>query len=160
MSDFFQNGVVATFHKLKRRDKDSLEYDLLEFASNKNITLVLPSLYTEIHGEGLRKIIEELKPVKYLRDIVVTLGPADKEQFLEIKKYFSQLSQKINIIWNSGPRLQALYDELIEHDLNSGPDGKGRSTWMAYGYILSKREAHVIALHDCDIITYSRDMLD
>lgn len=160
MSDFFQNGVVATFHRLKCREKDTLEYDLLEFASNKNITLVLPSLYTEIHGEGLKKIIEELQPVKYLRDIVVTLGPADKSQFLEIKKFFSRLPQKVNIIWNSGPRVQALYDELIEHDLNPGPDGKGRSTWMAYGYILSKREAHVIALHDCDIITYSRDMLD
>jgi glucosyl-3-phosphoglycerate synthase len=30
---------------------------------------------------------------------------------------------------------------------------------MAYGYILSQHEFHVIALHDCDILTYSRDLL-
>jgi glucosyl-3-phosphoglycerate synthase len=30
---------------------------------------------------------------------------------------------------------------------------------MAYGYILSQLDFHVIALHDCDIISYSRDLL-
>ncbi len=30
---------------------------------------------------------------------------------------------------------------------------------MAYGYILAKGKAHVIALHDCDILTYNREML-
>jgi glucosyl-3-phosphoglycerate synthase len=30
---------------------------------------------------------------------------------------------------------------------------------MAFGYILSRGEAHSVALHDCDIITYSRDLL-
>ena len=30
---------------------------------------------------------------------------------------------------------------------------------MAYGYILSRQEFQAIALHDCDITTYSREML-
>ena len=30
---------------------------------------------------------------------------------------------------------------------------------MAYGYILAKKDSRIIALHDCDIITYSREML-
>lgn len=159
MSDFFQNGVVATFHRLKETNLDQLENELLEFAANKNICLILPSLYSEIQGPGLNGIIKELKKVKYLGGIIVTLGPADRQQFQEIKKLFSQLPQEVNIIWNSGPRIQALYDELREYDLDTGPDGKGRSTWMAYGYILSKKENRVIALHDCDIVTYSREML-
>jgi len=159
MSDFFQNGVVATFHRLKETDLDHLESELLEFASNKSISLILPSLYSEIHGPGLKGIINELKRVNYLSEIILTLGPADRQQFQEIKKLFSQLPQKVSIIWNSGPRIQSLYDELGEYDLDAGPDGKGRSTWMAYGYILSKKESRVIALHDCDIITYSREML-
>lgn len=160
MSDFYQNGIIATFHHLRSVDTDLLEQSLLEFAANKRITLVLPSLYSEIHGDGLRMIIAELKKVKYLSEIIVTLGPADKEQFHEIKQFFSQLPQKVNVIWNSGPRVQSLYDELVENDLDSGPDGKGRSTWMAYGYLLAKKECQVIALHDCDIITYSREILD
>jgi len=159
MSDFFQNGIVATFHRLDVTDIERLENDLLEYSTKKPITLVLPSLYSEIHGEGLGKIVQELKHINYLREIVLTLGPADKDQFDEIKKFFSVLPQEVNIIWNSGPRIKAIYDELIENGLDPGPDGKGRSTWMAYGYILAKRESAVIALHDCDIITYSREML-
>ena len=159
MSDFFQNGIVATFHRLGKINIERLENELLEFSTRKPITLVLPSLYSEMHGEGLKIIVDELKHVNYLREIVLTLGPADKEQFLEMKKFITQLPQKVNIIWNSGPRIQALYEELIANDLNPGPDGKGRSTWMANGYILAKRESPVIAIHDCDIITYSREML-
>jgi glucosyl-3-phosphoglycerate synthase len=159
MSDFYQNGIVATFHRLKCSDTKRLENELLEFASNRSITLVLPSLYSEIHGEGLKRIVKELKDINYLREIVVTLGPANDDQFKEIKDFFEQLPQKVEIIWNSGPRIRALYDELVDRDLNPGPDGKGRSTWMAYGYILAKKESQVIALHDCDIITYSRNML-
>jgi glucosyl-3-phosphoglycerate synthase len=30
---------------------------------------------------------------------------------------------------------------------------------MAYGYVLASRKADVIALHDCDIVNYSREML-
>jgi glucosyl-3-phosphoglycerate synthase len=29
---------------------------------------------------------------------------------------------------------------------------------MAYGYVLSQQDFHVIALHDCDILTYTRDL--
>ena len=56
MSDFFQNGIVATFHRLKETDLDRLENELLEFASNKSISLILPTLYSEIHGPGLKGI--------------------------------------------------------------------------------------------------------
>ena len=30
---------------------------------------------------------------------------------------------------------------------------------MAYGYLIAKREAKIITLHDCDIKTYSREIL-
>ena len=40
-----------------------------------------------------------------------------------------------------------------------GEDGKGRSAWTAYGYILAREDSDVIALHDCDIATYNRDLL-
>lgn len=159
MSDFYQNGIVATFHRLKQTNLDNLENELFDFSQKKGITLVLPSLYSEIGGSGLARIVAELKHVHYLREIIVTMGPADRQQFDEFKRFFADLPQKVNIVWNSGPRIQALYDELIGNDLNPGPDGKGRSTWMAYGYILADGGSRVIALHDCDIITYSREML-
>lgn len=38
-------------------------------------------------------------------------------------------------------------------------DGKGRSCWLSFGYLLAARDCDIIALHDCDIINYSREML-
>ena len=46
-----------------------------------------------------------------------------------------------------------------ERDVPPGEDGKGRAVWIALGYVLGTRRAQVIALHDCDIATYSRDMV-
>jgi glucosyl-3-phosphoglycerate synthase len=52
-----------------------------------------------------------------------------------------------------------LYKRLEEMDLSVGGDGKGRSAWIAYGYILAREESRVIALHDCDILNHSRELV-
>jgi glucosyl-3-phosphoglycerate synthase len=41
----------------------------------------------------------------------------------------------------------------------AGPRGKGRSVWLGMGYILSDEKSYAIALHDCDILNYSRELL-
>ena len=159
MSDFYQTGVVATLHRLGRVNTEKIEAELSWYAEERPIALVLPSLYSELQGDALKGIVKELKEVKYIRDIVVTLGPATDEEFGHAKKFFSALPQKTSIIWNSGPRLTELYKSIESEALPIGEPGKGRSAWMAYGYILSQMDFHVIALHDCDIISYSRDLL-
>jgi glucosyl-3-phosphoglycerate synthase len=159
MSDFYQTGVVATFHKLGRSDVEKIESELTWYSHERPIALVLPSLYSELEGDALKGIVRELKGVKYIREIVVTLGPTSAEEFNNAREFFSDLPQKTRIIWNTGPRLTRIYDAIEAAGLPIGEPGKGRSAWMAYGYVLSQQEFHVIALHDCDILTYSRDML-
>ena len=63
------------------------------------------------------------------------------------------------LIWNSGPRIQALFSQLDAEGLYVGPDGKGRCAWIAYGYVLAANISRVIALHDCDIRDYRRELL-
>ena len=159
MSDFYQTGVVATFHRLGRINLEKIEAELTWYAQQRPIALVLPSLYSEIEGEALRGIVRELKEVKYIREIVVALGPATEEEFKYAKEFFSVLPQKTRIIWNSGPRITDMYTTVESSELPTGEPGKGKSAWMAYGYVLSQQEFHAIALHDCDILTYSRDMV-
>jgi glucosyl-3-phosphoglycerate synthase len=159
MSDFYQTGVVATFHRLGGPNLEKIESELTWYSQERPIALVLPSLYGELEGEALKGIVRELKEVKYLTEIVVTLGPASGEEFNHAKKFFSDLPQKTSIIWNSGPKLTGIYRDIESAGLPIGEPGKGRSAWMAYGYILSQQGFHVIALHDCDIVTYSRDLL-
>jgi len=159
MSDFYQTGVVATFHRLGRLNMEKIEAELSWYAQERPIALVLPSLYSELQGDALMGIVKELEGATYVREIVVTLGPATEVEFRHARQFFSGLPQKTSIIWNSGPRLSDLYDTIQSEGLPIGESGKGRSAWMAYGYILSKQEFQAIALHDCDILTYSRDML-
>jgi glucosyl-3-phosphoglycerate synthase len=159
MSDFYQTGVVATFHRLGMTNLEKIEAELSWYANERPIALVLPSLYSELEGEALKGIVRELQEVKYIKEIIVTLGPATDEEFRHTKEFFSILPQKVRIIWNTGPRIGEIYKLIEKAELPTGEQGKGRSTWMAYGYVLSQHRFQTIVLHDCDILTYSRDML-
>lgn len=159
MSDFYQTGAVATFHRLGKNNLEELESRLTRYADNRPIALVLPSLFGEIGGEALKTIINELKKVHYIKEIVVTLGPASDTEFSAARRFFSSLPQKVRVIWNNGKRMRKIYRAIEAEELPTGPEGKGRSVWMAYGYVLARHEYNAIVLHDCDIVTYSRDML-
>ena len=159
MSDFYQTGVVATFHKLGTLNLEKIEAELTWYSQERPIALVLPSLYSELQGEALKGIVRELKTVKYIKEIVVALGPATEEEFKYAKEFFSVLPQKTRIIWNSGARITDIYRTVESSELPTGEQGKGKSAWLAYGYVLSQQEFHAIALHDCDILTYKRDLL-
>lgn len=159
MSDFFQTGGVATLHKLGDSNLEQLESRLVRYAKDRPIALVLPSLYSEVNGAALRTIVEELKKVEYIKEIVVSLGPASETEFETARQFFSVLPQKTRVIWNTGKKMKKLYRAIEGEDLPTGFEGKGRSVWMAYGYVLAQHEFSAIALHDCDIVTYSREML-
>lgn len=158
MSDFFQNGVIATFHKLGKVDLKKLESELKEFSQVRPIALVLPSLYREFSSGALPNIMKEIKKVHYLNQVVLCLDRASAEQFKEVNKYFAS-EKKLDIIWNDGPRLKKLYNLLEKSDLSSGLPGKGRAVWISLGYVLAKGKSRVIAIHDCDIVNYSRPLL-
>lgn len=159
MSDFYQTGIVATLHSLNKDNVQTLERELTHYAKERPIALVLPSLYSELEGEALKHIVEVLCDVPYIREIVVTLGPASSDEFKRAKQFFSVLPQKTRIVWNSGPAMTEIYKAIEETELPTGSEGKGRSAWMAYGYVLSQPEIDTIVLHDCDIATYDRRLL-
>jgi len=159
MADFYQTGVITTFHRFGGTDLERMESELTEFNRHRPIALVLPSTYAELESPAIKQIVKEIKEVSYLHEIVVTMGRTNQEQFKKAKEFFSSLPQRTRVIWNTGPAIGKLYKLLEENGLFVGEDGKGRSCWTAYGYILSREESKVIALHDCDVVNYSRELL-
>lgn len=159
MSDFYQTGVVATLHRLGAHSLESLEAGLRDFVRVQPIALVLPALYSEFEGEAMPRILEEVSHVSYLSQVVVTLGRADAQQFREARRRVEGIHPHVRVIWNDGPQIQRIYSDLKAAGLPVGEDGKGRSCWMAYGYVLAGGRATIIALHDCDIVNYSRELL-
>jgi glucosyl-3-phosphoglycerate synthase len=132
---------------------------LVEFSENRPLALVIPCLYSELEGEALNNILEELKHVRYLNEIIIGLDRADKEQFEHAKKFFSRLPQHHRILWNDGPRLRALDDLLVKEQIAPSQMGKGRNAWFCYGYFIASDRSEALALHDADIVTYNRSML-
>ena len=159
MSDFFQNGMIASFHRLGVPDTERLEQDLWNMTRIRGVTLVLPSLFAELTRPALQGIVQELRNVRYIREIVIALGPCSDDEFAYAGEYFSVLPQKTTLLRIKGGRLTALTERLRSVGLNPGPYGKGLAAWIAYGYVIAEGQSEVIALHDCDIVTYSRELL-
>ena len=159
MSDFFQNGMVTTLHNISKRPLEDLESELMGFRDSRPMGLVLPSLYSELQGNALENIVDELCHVPYLEQIVIGLDRADKDQYIHALKYFERLPQSHRILWNDGPRLMAVDKQLQQHGLAPTEMGKGRNVWYCYGYMLACKQVEAVALHDCDIVTYNRELL-
>jgi len=159
MADFYQTGVVAPLHRLGAHSPEVLEPQLERYAEQQPIALVLPALFSEFEKPAMEGILRELAQVRYVRQFVVTMAKTTEKQFREAQRRLAGLPGEVRIVWNDGPRIQALYKTLEENGLTVGPDGKGRSCWMAYGYVLASRQAEVIALHDWDIVNYDRQLL-
>lgn len=159
MADFFQTGAIATLHRLGQTDLNRLERELNEFSKTSHIALVLPCHINEVGTDALRLILSELHNVTYLNEIIVGIDGATPEQWQTARKTFSQLPQKPTLLWNDGPRMQALFSQLKEANIDTGVRGKGRNMWICFGYVLAKGDSNMIASHDCDILTYNREML-
>lgn len=159
MSDFYQTGIITTLHNLGKPSLDRLESELREYSRMRPVALVLPALYSEFDGPAMPRIVEELAKVKYLKEIVLVLDRASGKDFERVRDFLSPLATDVKIIHNDGRRIAEIYDTLDRNKLSVGQRGKGRSAWLAYGYILARGQSDVIALHDCDIVTYSRELL-
>jgi len=159
MGDFHQAETISTLHRLKKDNIKQLEEQLNEFSETRPIALVLPCLYSELQRVALKNILDNLKDVTYLNEIIITIGKASEDEFKHAQEYFSILPQNYKLIWDDGERIQSLFNLLKENGLDVGERGKGRAAWIAYGYVLAREESEVIALHDCDVLTYNRELL-
>ncbi|WP_010137450.1 glycosyl transferase [Oceanicola sp. S124] len=160
MADFHQNGNIATIHNLRTRSSEDMTRELTSFGASRKISLVLPSLYSELEGEALPRILDELKQVPYLHRIVIGLDQATEEQYRHAREFFSVLPQNHVVIWNSSPRMTAIQDRLTALGLGPIENGKGKNVWSCLGFLIACADSSVVAIHDCDIVTYDRDLLN
>ncbi len=164
MGDFYQNGLVTTLHNFHNISVEELEHKLLGFARKRPMGLIIPSLASEMETPALKGIVDTLKDIDYIGEIVIGLDKANAEQFKYAKEYFAPLSKdkdnpRHKIIWNDGPQMMALKKKLEAKKVHLGEPGKGRNVWTCFGYLISSGKSEAIALHDADILTYTREMV-
>ena len=159
MSDFHQSGVITTFHRLGAYDLGAIEATLEKFTEHRSLALILPCLYSELDGPALKNILKHLREVRYVRQIVIGLDRANRKGFEHARKFFSVLPQEVQILWRDGPRIRKLMKLMERNDVSTGGPGKGSNIWLSSGFVLADEKCKIMALHDCDIVTYDRELL-
>lgn len=132
MADFHQNGNIAQFHNLRCRPVEELIYELETFTQTRKISLILPSLYSELEGPALGDILNELSKVTYLHRIIIGLDRADEEQFRMARSFFSRLPQQHAILWNDSPRMKAFEARLDALGLHRRRRARARTCGPAW----------------------------
>jgi len=159
MGDFYQNSYVTTLHNFRNRNFEDIESELVKYSKRRPIGLMIPSLYSELQRPALTEIVNILKDIPYLGEVVIGLDAANKDEFLKAKEFFSILPQHHRIIWNDGPGMKHLEFLLNEENIHPGNPGKGKNVWFSFGYMIASGKSEAIALHDADIVTYDRELL-
>jgi glucosyl-3-phosphoglycerate synthase len=159
MGDFYQNGRITTLHNFRTRSLADLEESLVTFSNRRPMGLILPALFSELQRPALANILDEISKVPYLDEIIIGLDQADEDEFEYAKGYFKRLPQHYRILWNDGPRLRALDELLKVRKIAPMEMGKGRNAWYCLGYAIASERSEAVALHDCDILTYDRQLL-
>ena len=159
MGDFSQNGIISNLHDFGTKTTADIEKELLKFSKERKMELILPSLYSELKGDALPNIVKQIGETKYLNHIIIGLDKATKSEAIKAWKFFKSLNTPFTILWNDGPKLKKLHEELKEKGLAPNETGKGRNVWYCLGMCIARDEARSVALHDCDIKTYDRRML-
>ena len=145
MSDFHQNGVITTFHNLRTQSIEQQEEEVRAYAKQRPVTLVLPSLYSELQGKALGNIVQILSELDYLDQIIIGIDRATKEEYSHALEFFSALPQKTSILWNDGPKLKKIDQHLSKMDLAPAEKGKGRNIWYCMGFVISLKESGSVA---------------
>ena len=91
MSDFSQNGIISSLHDFGTKSTKEIEKELLKFSKERKMELILPSLYSELEGDALPKIVNEISKVNYLSHIIIGLDRANKSQATKAHKFFKKL---------------------------------------------------------------------
>ncbi len=159
MGDFSQNGIISNLHDFGTKSTTDIEKDLSDFSKERKMELILPSLYSELEGSALPKIVNEISKTNYLSHIIIGLDKASESQARKAWKFFKKLKTPFTMLWNDGPKLKKLDQELKSKGLAPNEQGKGRNVWYCLGLCIARDNARAVALHDCDIKTYDRRML-
>jgi glucosyl-3-phosphoglycerate synthase len=154
MPDFQQN-IVPTFSRLDTEDLASLEASIMDSSRRAPIGIIIPALYSDLSSEAMRKIIQELSTMRFVKRVYVSLDRASAKEFAQAQEILRPLKETAVLLWNDAPGVQRVIAK-VNAVLEVGPRGKGQAVWCALGYALGKREVSVLVFHDADIITYDR----
>lgn len=161
MADFYQHARVPTLHHLAHADSSARETEMLDWARDKPVALLLPALYAECERPALPRILEEVSQAGHISEVILSMNGMDAAELeralVLIRKNLR--GKTAHILWNDGPQLSQAYQRMDQAGLAGPHAGKGSNIWMGIAYLHARNFGGVIVSHDTDILNYSRDLL-
>lgn len=161
MADFYQHARVPTLHHLAHADSSARETEMLDWARDKPVALLLPALYAECERPALPRILEEVSQAGHISEVILSMNGMDAAELeralVLIRKNLR--GKTAHILWNDGPQLSQVYQRMDQAGLAGPHAGKGSNIWMGIAYLHARSFGGVIVSHDTDILNYSRDLL-
>ena len=158
MADFSQAGVVPTLHDLGHRHVADLERDLRSWAADRPVALIIPCLASDLAADTFEGMVAELAGAGWLAHIVVGLDEAGERDCRRALGLLERLPQRCDVLWNDSSAMAAVEQRLRDRGLAPRSRGKGRNVWYCLGAVLAGGSGAVIAMHDADIVGYSREL--
>lgn len=140
MPDLLQPGSLLSLPLLQSA-AEKLEAELTSWTRERPLALLLPCHARDLCGAALAGIIATLTDVPWVSRIVVGLDAADDAQHAAAKEKFRPLGSRCEIL------------------RRTGPPGKGRNLHDCAARALRDSNLYAVAMHDCDIASYSREFL-
>ncbi len=161
MADFYQHARLPTLHHLAHADSSARETEMLAWAADKPVVLLLPALYAECERPAFPRILEEVSQAGHISEVVLSMNAMDAAEHERALRFCRQhlRGKKASLLWNDGPALSAVYQRMEDAGHAGAHAGKGSNIWMGIAYLHAKGFQGVVVSHDTDILNYSRDML-
>jgi glucosyl-3-phosphoglycerate synthase len=136
-----------------------IERELDSLGQRYRTTVVIPALFSDFARPAMKQILRVLEDVAFVSQVIIALGGCSVKEFEAAKAEVKRHPLTVTLLWMDNPRLRKLFKKIQDADLYLGPEGKGKSCWTSFGLALAQGRTQVIALHDSDIKTYSKEML-
>lgn len=159
MADFHQPRFVPTLHAIGLQPPMTEEVAARARARQQAITLVLPALAAEMDGPAFPRILHLLEQTRLVDRVIVVLGPGTPTQDHRAETLTARLPAQVTLVRLADPRVRQIERRVAAAGFDGPMTGKGHACWVGICVALAGAGSDVIALHDCDIVTYHPAML-
>jgi glucosyl-3-phosphoglycerate synthase len=151
--DFEQRGI-AKIHDFNM-DFNTMSTRLRNLAQDYPSGLIVPIIESDLKSPMLSRMVSELNECDYLKKVFIALSAKNQDSHEEAIRIFERFKVPYSIVWCNNPKVISILEELKNKGLDvTGLSGKGKDLWIAMG--IASLELHAFAVHDADILSYSR----
>jgi glucosyl-3-phosphoglycerate synthase len=163
MADFHQPRYVPTLHSLGRHHllgaHATDQVVTRARTAGVSTTLILPALAQELDTAAFPRILRVLSADPLVGRLMIVLGHASASQHDAAERLLQDMRVPVSLVRIDDPALLAIGRSLARRGIEVSPHGKGYACWVGLCTALAGSGSDVIAMHDCDIETYSPTLL-